>query len=174
MSSDNDEQPSMAKLFADVKPAASDKLHLQSPPATPRAAFTRADEREVLAESLSDGQHAQETGDELGYRSPTVPPDAYKRLRRGKFAIQDEIDLHGLNAKEAREYLGEFIAESRLRGLRCVRVIHGKGKRSGQRGPVLKYKVDNWLRRWSQVLAYCSARPVDGGTGAVYVLLRKS
>lgn len=164
---------SMAELFRDVKPARTDKLHLQSSPAPAKANFTRADEQEVLKESLLDPRAGLARGDALEYRGQGVSPQLFRRLQRGRLAVQDEVDLHGLNAMEAREYLREFVGAARLRGLRCIRVVHGKGKRSGQRGPVLKNKVDVWLRKWSEVLAFCSARPVDGGTGAVYVLLRR-
>lgn len=95
-----------------------------------------------------------------------------RRLARGGFSVQAEIDLHGMTASEAHEALAGFVEDSRARGLTCIRVVHGKGRGSGARGPVLKLKVDRWLRQWSGVLAFVSARQVDGGTGAVYVLLR--
>lgn len=174
MNKKSNDPESMAELFGKVKPARTDKLHLQAPPAAPQATFSRDDERAVLAESLDDERGRLESGDELVYRGSTVSPVLFRRLQRGRLAVQDEIDLHGLNAHDARQYLREFLSESQRRGLRCVRVVHGKGKRSGHRGPVLKCKVDGWLRRWSGVLAFCSARPADGGTGAVYVLLRKA
>ncbi len=174
MNKKQDDLESMAELFNDVKPARTDKLHLQTPPAPAEAGFTRADEQEVLKESLLDHRADIDSGDELRFHGPTVSPRVFRRLQRGRFAVQDEVDLHGLNVREAQDYLREFICAARLRGLRCVRVVHGKGKRSGHKGPVLKNKVDAWLRKWSEVLAFCSARPTDGGTGAVYVLLRKA
>lgn len=164
---------SMAELFGEVKPARTDKLHLQAPQVAPNATFTRADEREVLAESLLDDHGRLESGEELAYRGAGVSPVLFRRLRRGRLAVQDEIDLHGLNAREAGRYLQDFLNESRRQGLSCVRVVHGKGKGSGQGGPVLKNKVDKWLRRWSGVRAFCSARRADGGTGALYVLLQR-
>ena len=96
-----------------------------------------------------------------------------RQLARGKFAIQDEIDLHGMTIAEARPRLADFIENSVRTGRLCVRVVHGKGLGSGQRGPVLKNKVNHWLRQWDSVLAFVSARQVDGGTGAVYVLLQE-
>jgi DNA-nicking Smr family endonuclease len=95
-----------------------------------------------------------------------------RRLRRGLVPIEDELDLHGLSQAAARERLAEFIARSRDGGCRCVRIIHGKGYRSGARGPVLKSAVNLWLRRHLDVMAFVSARPIDGGGGAMYVLLR--
>jgi DNA-nicking Smr family endonuclease len=95
-----------------------------------------------------------------------------RRLRRGLYPIEDELDLHGLNQSVARDRLADFIARSRDSGRRCVRIIHGKGSRSGARGPVLKAAVNLWLRRHMDVMAFISARAIDGGTGALYVLLR--
>jgi len=95
------------------------------------------------------------------------------RLRRGEFAVGDEIDLHGLGADAARDALREFLAEALRRRLGCVRVIHGKGLRSGPGGPVLKHAVNVWLRKVDAVLAFTSAPRRDGGTGAVYVLLAR-
>ena len=110
--------------------------------------------------------------DPLSFRRPGVRTQTLRRLRRGLYPIEDELDLHGLSQAAARDSLAEFIALSRDAGRRCVRVVHGKGYRSGARGPVLKVAVDTWLRRHTDVMAFTSARTIDGGTGAVYVLLR--
>ena len=95
-----------------------------------------------------------------------------RMLRRGHWVIQDEIDLHGLTAPEAHALLAAFLAASLRRGLRCVRVIHGKGLRSKNREPVLRNKVARWLMQRDEVLAYCQARRTEGGSGAVVVLLK--
>jgi DNA-nicking Smr family endonuclease len=105
------------------------------------------------------------------FHRPQVQPAVLRRLRRGEYRVEREIDLHGLTATEARHALRTFLIEALERRVRCVRIIHGKGLRSGHRGPVLKSTVSGVLRRTGAVLAYVSARPVDGGTGAVYVLL---
>jgi DNA-nicking Smr family endonuclease len=110
--------------------------------------------------------------DALSFQRPGVRSQVLRRLRRGLIPIEDELDLHGLNQAAARDHLAEFIAANRRAGHRCVRVIHGKGYRSGARGPILKIAVDSWLRRHGDVMAFTSARAIDGGTGAVYVLLR--
>ncbi len=110
--------------------------------------------------------------DPLSFRRPGVRDQTLRQLRRGRYPVEDELDLHGLSQAAARDRLAEFIAESSLMGLRCVRIVHGKGYRSGARGPVLKIAVNTWLRRHGDVLAFTSARVIDGGTGAVYVLLR--
>lgn len=142
------------------------------PAPAPRARFRRADEAAVLQESLAvDPETASDTGEDLGFRRPSVSLPVFRRLKRGEYSVRDEIDLHGLTAVEARAALYEFLAEAGAAGMRCVRVIHGKGRGSGHQGPVLKRKLGRWLQVREDVLAYCSARPVDGGTGAVYVLL---
>jgi|SRR5580700_11105069 DNA-nicking Smr family endonuclease len=108
----------------------------------------------------------------LSFQRAGLRPQVMRRLRRGLYPTEDELDLHGLNQSAARDRLADFIARSRDAGRRCVRIIHGKGYRSGARGPVLKTAVDLWLRRHMDVMAFTSARGIDGGTGAVYVLLR--
>lgn len=162
--------------------AVGDVRPLPSPPdviAPPRpkawAAFRRADERRVLEESLEigPGELLIETGDELLFRRAFVSGRLVDRLRRGEFAVEDEIDLHGLTALEARAALRAFLTEALGRRLACVRVVHGKGLRSGPRGPVLKHAVNVWLRKVNAVVAFASAPRRDGGTGAVYVLLAR-
>lgn len=148
-------------------------------PAPPRprgvARFARAEAAAVLRESLGPPDDAAllESADELAFARPGTTRDSLKRLRRGQYAVQAAIDLHGLGRAAAHGALRDFIGASAAAGLRCVRVIHGKGRRSGSRGPVLKRVVDHWLRRMEVVAAFASARPVDGGTGAVYVLLTR-
>lgn len=172
-------EPADAELFqasvGPVKPLAHDRIEppLKRPP--PRARFRERDEQDVLRDSLSDAFDPVdcETGEELWFARRGLQHRTLKRLRRGQFAQQAECDLHGLTALEARQALGEFLHDCLARGLRCVRVIHGKGHGSHQRIPVLKSKISGWLRQRDEVLAFCSARPVDGGTGAVYVLLKK-
>jgi len=138
-----------------------------------RALQREADERAVLDELLEhDPEEFAETGEGLMYRAPGLQESAFRRLRRGTYRIEAELDLHGMNSERAKVALHQFLAESIAQGLRCVRVIHGKGLRSSHQGPVLKQRVDRWLRRTKHVLAFVSARPQHGGTGAVYVLLR--
>ncbi|HUP92096.1 MAG TPA: Smr/MutS family protein [Solimonas sp.] len=132
-----------------------------------------ADERAVLRESLEDPDpDAIESGDVLLYRAPGVQDSVLRRLRRGQIRIERELDLHGHNRERAHVEVASFLAWCQDQDLRCVRIIHGKGNRSPNSGPVLKSLLDGWLRKRKSVLAFCSARPVDGGVGAVYVLLR--
>lgn len=141
----------------------------------PRAAahFARADRLAVLEESLRSEalDPGLAGGEELVFHRPGVQPAVLRKLRRGDYRVQGEIDLHGLNLREAKQALREFLALALMRQWRCVRIVHGKGLRSGHRGPVLKGMVGAMLRRLGPVLAYVSARQVDGGTGALYVLL---
>ncbi|MCX7627385.1 MAG: Smr/MutS family protein [Methylophilaceae bacterium] len=135
------------------------------------------DERQVLVDSLSDNYlpaHEVESGEELLYLRAGHSPDILTKLRRGHWVIQEEIDLHGLLAEEARTQVADFLTRCKKRGIRCVRIIHGKGLRSKNREPVLKHKLKNWLIQRDDVIAYAQARPADGGGGAVIVLLKKS
>lgn len=140
---------------------------------TSLARFSRADRLAVLKESLDGetGDPELAAGDELVYHRAGVQMSLLRKLRRGQYRVQAEIDLHGLTVAEAKGILREFLADALHRQYRCVRIIHGKGLRSGHRGPVLKGAVSSVLRRVGAVVAYVSARQVDGGTGAVYVLL---
>lgn len=164
------------QAVADARPLKSpDRLepYRRRPP--PRARFARDDERAVLGEILDSPSDEIEagSGDALGYHRDGVGGRVYRKLARGRYSIQAEIDLHGMNVPDAREALHGFIESALKRGLTCVRVVHGKGRGSGHGGPVLKRKVDGWLRQWGAVLAFVSARQADGGTGAVYVLLKR-
>ncbi|HEY4366569.1 MAG TPA: Smr/MutS family protein, partial [Steroidobacteraceae bacterium] len=143
-----------------------------APKPPPRARFKRADERAVLQESLETApDELLTTGEELSFRRPHVPESILLKLRRGQYAVDAEIDLHGMTAAQAKAALREFLADAIEQRMSCVRVVHGKGNRSGPRGPVLKNVVNHWLQRSDRVLAFGSARAVDGGSGAAYVLL---
>ena len=166
-----------AELFRravrDVQPLQHSLPEPVSRKVTPRARFARDDQRAVLRESMESPMDLSEagSGDALRFQRPSVGRRTMRKLIRGGFSVQAEIDLHGMTAAEANAALRQFVEEAVLRRHACVRVIHGKGRGSGNGGPVLKRKVDSWLRQWSPVLAFVSARQVDGGTGAVYVLL---
>jgi len=163
-------------MMSDARPIETDAVSPPPTRATPRARFRRRDERQVLRESLeADIESAEiESGQSLTFARPSVGRRSFRKLARGNISVQSEIDLHGLTVAEAKTALAEFIDESIAYGHRCVRVIHGKGRGSGSRGPILKRKVDTWLRKWNAVLAFVSARQAHGGTGAVYVLLKKN
>ncbi len=171
-----DDTTEFRSLIGAVQPVKSRRrVTLRKPQPPPRARFARADEQAVLKESLVIGPNevGLETGEELSFRRPHVPLKVLKDLRRGKYAIQNELDLHGLTATQAQSMLREFMTDVVLEGQRCVRIVHGKGLRSGPGGPVLKVKLNKWLPQWDQVLAFTTAPARDGGTGAVYVLLAR-
>lgn len=142
----------------------------------PIARFTKADEKQVLGESLEDDidtlHHGY--GEALRFHRPSVGRRTMRKLARGAYSVQAELDLHGMTVAEAKPRLADFIEYSAMQGKLCVRIVHGKGLGSGQRGPVLKSAVNRWLRQWDSVLAFVSTRQVDGGTGAIYVLLQKT
>lgn len=138
---------------------------------------TRRDEQAVLNEAISDEFDPEvllDTDESLFYCRPGVSQEVVRKLRRGDWIVQAQLDLHGMRRDEAREALAEFIRETVKRGLRCVRVIHGKGLGSIGKEPVLKGKVRAWLVQKAEVIAFCQARPHDGGAGAVLVLLQPS
>ena len=168
-----------AELFreavSDVKPLAPRArapATRRKPPA--RARFTAADRALVLVESLQGFGEGEilDSGDEISFRRDGVQDRVMRRLKRGEYRVEDVCDLHGLRVVEAKAALRQFLAEALARQLQCVRIIHGKGHGSGNRGPVLKSAVNLVLRKTAPVLAFTSARRVDGGTGAINVLLR--
>ena len=133
------------------------------------------DDAAALQEAISDEVDITtllDTDDQLSYRRPGVGTDVTQKLRKGKWTIQKQIDLHGFRSDEAREVLGAFIREAHKHGLRCVRVVHGKGLGSPGKAPVLKDKVHRWLVQKSEVLAFVQAPPAQGGAGALVVLLQ--
>jgi len=144
-------------------------------PVQPLPVQRQLDEASVMREALSDEFDIEtllHTDEMLSYRCPGIGPDVMRKLRDGSWSIQRQIDLHGLRTDEAREALGRFIREAHQQGLRCVRVVHGKGLGSPGRTPVLKNRVLRWLVQKSEVMAFVQARPAEGGAGALVVLLR--
>lgn len=182
MSRDPDDHPiseADRRLFRQavgpVRPVHCDRAPIfhRRPPPRPRS--RERDVREVetaLAEAPLPPAEEWETGEELLYARPGLQRAVLRKLRRGHYAVTAEYDLHGHRVPEARRALARFLREAVLRGHRCVRIIHGKGHGSRQKVPVLKQHIGGWLRQRDEVLAYASARPADGGTGALYVLLR--
>lgn len=140
----------------------------------PIARHHLADETAALQESLSDDFDVEtllDTDDSLSYTRSGVGADVVRKLRKGHWTIQDQLDLHGLRRDAARDALGAFLRSATRRGLRCVRIIHGKGLGSVNKEPVLKQKVRNWLVQKEEVIAFCQAKASDGGSGALVVLL---
>ena len=175
MTGDDDDREEFRKAMRGVRPlAAPARVATPRRRPAPRARFARAERAAVLSESLAppDPQLDLQPGDSLHYRQPGVPETVLRRLRRGDYRIEAEIDLHGMTLAEARSQLRQFLHAAAARRLRCLRIVHGKGLRSGPRGPVLKMAVNSLLRRVQLVLAFTSAAMRDGGTGATLVLLR--
>ena len=163
-------------VVGDVRQLPKDgRVHIEPTPPAPRARQHLADERAALHESLHGPialQDRLEGGDESSFLRPGLARTVLRDLRRGRWVIQAEIDLHGLNRDEARQALSEFLARCLHDERRCVRVIHGKGLRSPQKMSILRQLVRGWLAQRDEILAYCQSPPQDGGEGALRVLLR--
>jgi DNA-nicking Smr family endonuclease len=162
--------------MSDAKPLKEEKrIPAFAKKPKPKARFTRADEHATLAESLEvDIDDLEESsGEALRFQRAMVGQTTMRMLTRGSYAIQAEIDLHGMTLVEAKPILENFVLRCARSNKLCIRIVHGKGLGSGERGPVLKQGVARWLRKWDVVLAFVSARQVDGGTGAIYVLLKQ-
>lgn len=148
------------------------------PPAGPKPDpyphMLEADEAAVPGElmDMAFDPGLMEVGEELSYLRDGYPPKLLRQLKRGQYSVQDDIDLHQMNAAAAQATIADFLAQASARGLHCVRIVHGKGLRSKAAGPVLKMLTDRLLRRRNDVIAFASARPMQGGTGAVVVLLK--
>ena len=159
-----------------VKPMAPPQRAALAPaPPPPIPKQQQLDEAAALQEAISDEVDVTtllDTDDNLSFRRPGVGTDVTQKLRKGKWSIQKQIDLHGYRSDEAREALGAFIRESHKQGIRCVRVVHGKGLGSPGKAPVLKDKVHKWLVQKSEVVAFVQAQPAQGGAGALVVLLQ--
>jgi len=172
----DEDREAFRKAMSGTKPLrADDRVPAVKPKPRPKARFRRADEDAVLIESLQDDIDTTEQGcgSALRFHRQHVGRRTLRKLARGGYSVQAEIDLHGMTLAEARPRLRDFIQTSAHQDRLCVRVVHGKGLGSGERGPVLKNAVNAWLRRWDTVLAFVSTRQIDGGTGAVYVLLQR-
>jgi DNA-nicking Smr family endonuclease len=169
------EQDLFKRAVGVVKPLVSKpRVELKNEPSPPIASQQIKDDKNALRESLSDEFDVTsllDTDDALSFRRPGIGVDVTKKLRKGDWSVQAQIDLHGLRREEARDTLSEFIKESVKNGMRCVRVIHGKGLGSPGKNPVLKSKVQSWLIQKKEILAFVQAKPTQGGAGALIVLL---
>jgi len=171
----DDPKEAFREAVKDVTPLPQRDRVVHAPPRPPPLPLQRLqDDKQALQDSLSEAgpEPDLDAGEALAFLRDGMSPQVLRRLRAGFWAVQDEIDLHGARADEARALLVDFLNAAQRRGLRCVRVIHGKGLGSRNREPVLKRKVASWLTQRGDVLAYCEARPAEGGGGAVMVLLQ--
>lgn len=173
MKNDDEDQRLFREAMEGVKPLKTPRRVTHRRPSPPRAKHSRQNSQEILEQSLAGPKAPTEIGEEIAFRKPGISDVVFRRLRRGGYAIESEIDLHGLTAAEAARALRRFIVEAVDEGLGCVRIVHGRGLGSGSRGPVLKAQVDHSLRLWQEVLAFVTTQSRHGGSGAVYVLLGK-
>jgi DNA-nicking Smr family endonuclease len=171
----NDDESLFQQAVKDARPLNTEPIHSEKTYPKPIAKHFLRDEKQALRDSLSDDYipaHEMESGEELLYLREGQSPNILSKLRRGFWVVQSQIDLHGLISDEAREYVAEFLGSCKKRNIRCVRIVHGKGLGSRNREPVLKHKLRSWLMQRDEVIAYAQAKPEDGGSGAVIVLLK--
>jgi DNA-nicking Smr family endonuclease len=164
-----------ARAVGAVKPLPfKERVHMKPHRPAPRPLQQDLDDQAALVESMSDEFDVStllDVDDQLSFRRPGIGTDITRKLRKGEWSIQGQLDLHGLRSDEARTALGQFIRDAKRMGWRCVRVVHGKGLGSPGKEPVLKAKVQRWLVQKNEVLAFVQAKPSDGGAGALVVLL---
>jgi len=166
-----------ARAVGKVAPIANQDRVWSPPRPSPRPLQQDLDDEAVMHESMSDEFDITtllDADDQLSFRRPGIGTDVTRKLRKGEWSIQGQIDLHGLRSDEARNAMGQFIRDAKRMGWRCVRVVHGKGLGSPGKEPVLKSKVQRWLVQKNEVLAFVQAKPSDGGGGALLVLLGPS
>lgn len=172
----DDDDQLFRESMRNVRPLQDDR-HQPKPAKRPKPVprQTLKDEQQVLDDMFSDAWKAEdvETGEELLFARTGLQQRVIKQLRRGHYRIDAELDMHGMTVDEARLALTDFLKHCLANAARCVRIVHGKGHGSLNKLPVLKNKVNSWLRQRDEVLAFSSARPDDGGTGALYVLLKR-
>jgi DNA-nicking Smr family endonuclease len=158
----------------DARPLTAARIFHQTPKPKPIPQQFIRDEQQALVDSLSDyfPSYELESGEELLYLREGQSPAVLSKLRRGHWVVQANLDLHGMISDEARAMVATFLAECKKRGIRCVRIVHGKGLGSRNKEPILKNKVRHWLMQKDEVIAYAQARANDGGSGAVIVLLK--
>jgi len=166
-----------ARAVGKVAPIANQERVWSPARPSPRPLQQDLDDEAVMQESMSDEFDITtllDADDQLSFRRPGIGTDVTRKLRKGEWSIQGQIDLHGLRSDEARNAMGQFIRDAKRMGWRCVRVVHGKGLGSPGKEPVLKSKVQRWLVQKNEVLAFVQAKPSDGGGGALLVLLGPS
>ena len=168
-----------ADLLDNVKPLHdqhNNRADTQTPKIKPEPIPKQSikDEKRVLQESIEVSYEVEDMqpGDVLSFCRSGIQNNIFKKLKKGQFNVGAELDLHGHTRPETQVALARFIQVSRENNIRCVRIIHGKGYGSSNQGPIIKPFVNKWLQQRNEILAFCSARPNDGGTGAVYVLLK--
>lgn len=163
------------QAVADTTPLRSLRIVPPAPKRAPVARQSQQDDDAISIDMLFGEFDPVEldADEQLSYRRTGLPTRQFAKLRRGQFTIEAQLDLHGYTRDKAKTTLSAFLQRCQRQNQCCVRIVHGKGRGSPQRKPVLKAYIAYWLLHWDPVMAYCSARNVDGGTGALYVLLKK-
>jgi DNA-nicking Smr family endonuclease len=176
---DNRDDDLFREAMSGVSPLPNDKAYhedevVASKPMIRKAHPFEEDELEIH-DPLSDELHVEEVEPEgtISFCETGIQKGVFRKLRSGQYRISDELDLHGASIKQAKKILMYYLQETPQFESCCVRIIHGKGNRSGNSKPVLKTQVNHWLIEHERVLAFHSAKDKDGGTGAVYVLLKR-
>lgn len=173
---EDDDLAFFRNAMKNVKPLHNDKVVLTKPPLLPFSKKkTYVKEDNIHEDIMLSEDHIMEveTEEELLFTRPGVQHRIFLKLRRGQFTIKAELDLHGMTVRVAQQEVRIFLRQCQNRDIRCARIIHGKGYGSTAKQPILKNKLNLWLQQYGEVLAFCSARPSDGGTGAVYVLIKR-
>jgi len=173
MPKNEDEARVFRAAMADVRPLRSRRVPVEPP--RPRATVRGGGLPEAPSAPALQDAREDEIGDGEGYlvhARPGVQTRVLRRLKRGQYSVEARLDLHGHTRDEARAAVVAFLHRQRRRGARCVCIVHGKGYRSAQGRAVIKHHLAAWLRQLEEVTAFCSALPRDGGTGALYVLLK--
>ncbi len=174
----DDDSALFRDAVGDVKSVHNDRIDLSEQKANPQTPSTPSkiiDDTSVMAALLDDLSENDllETGEHLAYTADGVQRSVLRRLKSGHYSVQACVDLHGYTVQQARIELSRFLITARENRHLCVQIIHGKGRRLATSSPRLKPAVNQWLQRNKAVQAFCSARDTDGGTGAVYVLLKR-
>jgi DNA-nicking Smr family endonuclease len=164
------------KTVGSIKPIKQDSIVINKPKLSHTPSKTEEDDRAIMQE-LFDSEFERnllERGDKLSYSKPGIQKQTLRKLRRGQYPIEAELDLHGMTVATANMALSRFLGQCIAHSQRCVRIIHGKGIGSKNKKPIIKNRLNNWLRHQDNVMAFCSARQTDGGTGAIYLLLKRN
>jgi len=170
-----DESNEFLQAMKGVKRLKNDRFDLKNQVKKKPAFFNRLKEAVEIPDQLSDEWEIAPVGYEeiIKFAKDGISYKQMHQLKTGNILVEDHLDLHGLSIPESRQLIVEFLHFTKMTGARCVRIVHGKGYKATQHYPVIKNKVNSWLRQHPDVLAFHSATPKDGGTGAIYVLIKR-
>ena len=163
------------QTIGEVETIEYDGVDLSTPKPAPIPYQTNIGEQKAFIQMVDAPSDIPDIGigDELYFKRSGVQERILRKLRRGQFPIESELDLHGMTVSVAKKELDDFLSHCQSTNRRCIRIIHGKGYGSTNKIPVLKNNLNRWLQRYDSILAFCSTPSHDGGTGAVYALIKK-